>query len=239
MTELAIPDEPMSELMQWARDAAEAHKISQSLVKTAFVPESMRGKPDEATGAILTGQEIGLRPMASLRSIDIISGTPAMRANAMRGLVQSKGHRITLVESTTTRAIVEGQRKGETVTQRSTWTIDRAKGLGLAGRDNWRKQPLAMLVARATAECCRLTASDVLLGIPYAVEELQDGGLEVAPPPTESNGKAKRTARRKPVETADLPEPELQPAAIEPAKTETDPQEWPEPPADWEPEPPL
>jgi hypothetical protein len=179
--------------------------------------------------------------MASLRSIDIIAGTPAMRANAMRGLVQSKGHRITLVESTETRAIVEGQRKGETVPQKSIWTIDRAKKLGLVGRPNWQKQPQAMLVARATAECCRLTASDVLLGIPYAVEELQDGGLEAAPLLAEPNGAPKRTARRKPVETIDLPEPRLEPAAIEPAKAEvaTDPQEWPEPPADWEPEPPL
>jgi hypothetical protein len=238
MTEVAIHnghgDYAPSVLMQWALDAAEAHKIAQSLVKTAFVPDSMRGKPDEATAAILTGQEIGLQPMAALRSIDIIAGTPAMRANTMRGLVQSKGHRITLVESTATRAVVEGQRKGESVIQKSVWTMERAKGLGLAGKDNWRKQPIAMLVARASSECCRLTASDVLMGIPYSVEELEDGPtLEVVAAPAP----VKRTARRKPLEVAELPEPDPQPALeATPGTPTAEEQEWPEPPPDWEPE---
>jgi len=244
MTQVAIPEQHVSDLMQWAMDAAEAHKIATSLVKTTFVPDSMRGKPDEATAAILTGQEIGLAPMAALRSIDIISGTPAMRAHALRGLVQSKGHEVWLEEANSTRAIVCGRRKGTEQVQKSVWTMDRAKALGLAGRDQWRKQPQAMLVARATAECCRLVASDVILGIPYAVEELGDDVEVVGGAPS----KAKRTARRKPVaETVELPEPVVEPPAIEPAPAEEPPaaremgdgDAWPEPPADWTPEPPL
>jgi len=245
MTEIAIPEQHVSELMQWAMDAGEAHKIATSLVKTAFVPDSMRGKADEATAAILTGQEIGLAPMAALRSIDIISGTPAMRAHALRGLVQSKGHEVWLEEANSTRAIVCGRRKGTEQIQKSVWTIDRAKALGLAGRDQWRKQPQAMLVARATSECCRLVASDVILGIPYAIEELQDADESV---PSEAKP-SKRTARRKPakpIEDVQLPEPEVEPPpAIEepkaaPAAREMgDGDAWPEPPADWTAEPPL
>jgi hypothetical protein len=243
MTEIAIPEQHVSDLMQWAMDAAEAHKIATSLVKTTFVPDSMRGKPDEATAAILTGQEIGLAPMAALRSIDIISGTPAMRAHALRGLVQSKGHEVWLDEANSTRAIVCGRRKGTEQIQRSVWTMDRAKALGLAGRDQWRKQPQAMLIARATAELCRLVASDVILGIPYAIEELGDDVEVVGGAPA----KAKRTARRKPAaETVELPEPAVEPPVIEEAKPEPpaardmgDGDAWPEPPADWTPEPPL
>jgi len=258
MTEIAIPEQRVSELMQWAMDAGEAYKIATSLVKTAFVPDSMRGKADEATAAILTGQEIGLAPMAALRSIDIISGTPAMRAHALRGLVQSKGHEVWLDEANSIRAIVCGRRKGTEQIQKSVWTMDRAKALGLAGRDQWRKQPQAMLVARATSECCRLVASDVILGIPYAIEELQDADESV---PSEAKP-SKRTARRKPatksVEDVQLPEPEVEPPAVEatgymdnksadtvvenpePAAREMgDGDAWPEPPADWTPEPPL
>jgi len=267
MTEIAIPEQHVSELMQWAMDAGEAHKIATSLVKTAFVPDSMRGKADEATAAILTGQEIGLAPMAALRSIDIISGTPAMRAHALRGLVQSKGHEVWLEEANSTRAIVCGRRKGTDQIQKSIWTIDRAKALGLAGRDQWRKQPQAMLVARATSECCRLVASDVILGIPYAIEELQDADETV---PAEARPtSSKRTARRKPakpIEDVQLPEPVVepefaagplpgaesgvasgfnsQPAPGAPAADEVpaaremgDGDAWPEPPADWKPEP--
>ncbi|HET7386819.1 MAG TPA: hypothetical protein VFJ19_09190, partial [Nocardioidaceae bacterium] len=158
--------EPESTLMVWAREAREAHAIAQSLASTAFVSSTLRGKPNEVTGAILTGHEVGLAPMASVRSIDVISGTPAMRAVAMRALLQSHGHKVRIKEQTATRAVVVGWRADETEAdaQTSTWTIERAQRLGLTGKDNWQKQPEAMLVARATAECCRWVASDVLLG---------------------------------------------------------------------------
>lgn len=208
-----------SGLMAWARDAAEAYKVSQSLAKTSFVSKPFQNNPGEVTAAILTGQEIGLSPMAALRSIDIIQGTPAMRANAMRGLVQGHGHEVWVDESTQTRAVVCGQRKGSDKVQRSVWTIDRASRLGLTGKDNWKKQPEVMLVARATAELCRLIASDVLLGMPYAVEELDETTGEEPKP-------RKRTAQRKPLPA---PVPELE----EPQAPTPEPEE-PEEPAQGE-----
>lgn len=249
MTELAVREDhaeavAVSPLAVWADSARRAASVAVSLAKTPFVPQSLRGNSPEVTAAnitaaILTGQEVGLEPMAALRSIDVIQGTPAMRAVALRALVQSAGHEVWVVEATTTRAVVEGRRRGEDRVQKSVWTMDRAKALGLAGKDNWRKQPQAMLVARATSELCRLIAADVILGVPYSVEELQDGDEHdetAAPRP------ARRTARRKPVDATPLPEPELPepaapelPAADEGKVADTDGQEWPEPPADWEP----
>ncbi len=200
--ETPLSSGPLSTLGQWARDARDAHNIAQSLARTEFVPQTMKNRPELVTAAILTGQELGLEPMASLRSIDIIQGVPAMRANTMRGLVQAAGHEVWADEdSNETRAIVYGRRKGSQVVQRSTWTMDRARNLGLANRDNYKKQPGAMLVARATSELCRLVASDVLLGMPYAVEELDEGEPDSKPKPTNR----KRTAQRKPVAPADAP----------------------------------
>ncbi|MBM4497141.1 hypothetical protein GS426_21440 [Rhodococcus hoagii] len=117
--------------------------------------------------------------MSALRSIDVIQGTPAMRAHAIRGLVQSQGHEVWIEDATDTRVIVAGKRKGSSITQRTEWSIDRAKQLGLMGEDNWKKQPRAMLIARATSELCRLIASDVLLGLPYSSEELSDDLLRI------------------------------------------------------------
>lgn len=183
MTELAIRDErggtgPVdahtSALVLWAYEAQQAHQIALSLAKTSFVPASLRGKPEDITAAILAGQELGLRPMASLRSMDVIQGTPALRAHAMRGLVQSHGHSIQLVESTETKCRMRGRRKGEEDWQEVEWTIDRATRLGLTGKDQWKKQPQTMLVARATGELCRLIASDSLHAMPYAAEELDE-----------------------------------------------------------------
>ncbi|MBQ1164485.1 hypothetical protein KBZ21_41615, partial [Streptomyces sp. A73] len=38
-------------------------------------------------------------------------------------------------------------------------------------------------VARATAECARLIAADVLMGMPYSAEELADENDDTAPAP--------------------------------------------------------
>lgn len=182
-TDVAVPEEhpaemvptgaETSKLVLWAYEARQAARIATSLAQTSFVPASLRGKPADITAAILAGQELGLKPMATLRSIDVIQGAPALRAHAMRGLVQSHGHSVELVESTPEKCVMRGRRRGEAEWQEVTWTLDRARGLGLLEKSEWKKQPQTMLVARATGEICRLVAADVLYAMPYAAEELE------------------------------------------------------------------
>lgn len=188
MTELAIPNEDPdlavvtrrgpnhTDLTRWAERARQVHHIAVNLATTSFVSRQMAGRPDEVTGAILTGIELGIPPMAALRSIDIIDGTPAVRAHALRGIVQHHGHNVWVEESTETRAVVCGHRKGEPgKVQKSVWTADRAKKANLLGKKNWASHQQAMLVARATSELCRMIAADAIVGMPYSSEEIQDG----------------------------------------------------------------
>ena len=176
-TQPAIPQpEPTAgttALVAWAQEASLAYDMAQKLAATSFVPQSQRGKPGDIAAAILAGSELGLKPMATLKSIDIIQGTPALRAHAMRGLVQSKGHDIELVESTDTRCVMRGRRAGSETWQTVEWTTDRARLMGLLNKDQWKKNPKGMLVARATGDMCRLIASDALHGMPYVSEELE------------------------------------------------------------------
>lgn len=161
-------------LAVWASEARQAYSIAVSIAKTSFVPSHFQDKPHEVTAAILAGKELGLEPMSALRSITVIKGTPALTANAMRGLVQSHGHEVWVESESPTRAVVKARREGEDRVHTSEWTLDRAKGMGLTSRDNWQKQPQAMLVARATSEACRRVAADALIGMPYSAEELAD-----------------------------------------------------------------
>lgn len=232
MSEIATRDADHPALWAWADNARRVYAIAESLAKTSFVPKAFQGRPEEVTAAILTGFEVGLSPMAALRAIDVIQGKPAMSALAMRGLVQGAGHDIRVIESTNTRAIVEGRRRGTVDSQRSTWTTDRAKQLGLLGKDNWRTQPQAMLVARATAECCRLVAADVLLGLPYASEELVDGPDDVTPAAPAENSPTARTRRRRPLldEMVTPPMPAPEPAPDEETADEEPPDDEPPPP---------
>lgn len=193
----------ISVLADWAESAQAAHAIAVSLVRTSFVPEAFRGKPDEATAAILAGVEVGLSPMAALRSFDLINGTAAPRAITLRAIVQAQGHELWVESSSDTKAVVAGRRRGSDEIQRSTWTIERARGLNLASKSNWKSQPAAMLVARATAECARLIAADAILGLAYVVEELDD------PTPTSSNGTKVRRSTRTSANVDEQPRPEL------------------------------
>lgn len=160
-------------LVAWAQEASLAYDMAEKLAVTSFVPQSLRGKPGDIAAAILAGSELGLKPMATLKSIDIIQGTPALRAHAMRAIVQQQGHQIELVESTNEICRMRGRRKDSDVWQEVEWTIDRARLMGLLGKDQWKKNPKGMLVARATGELSRLIASDALHGMAYVSEELE------------------------------------------------------------------
>lgn len=186
MTEIAIRNDQPAEvavlaptgavatLAQWAGEARAAHTLATSLCNTSFVPDHFKGKPAEATAAILTGHELGLSPMAALRAIYVIKGTPGMYANAMRAVLQSRGHEIWVEEQDQDHAIVCGRRAGSEHVIRVEWNADRVKTAELNSNPQYRKNPQNMYVARGTAEVCRQIASDALHGIPYAVEELDD-----------------------------------------------------------------
>jgi hypothetical protein len=256
----ARPGDELS-LRTWAAELEAAAVIARQLAPTAFLPDTLRryeyderGRPIDgkdgrparldldattatAAAAILTGQELGLKPMASLRSIAVINNTPALAALTLRAILQSNGHDIWVAESTMTRAVVRARRAGSLEPpQESIWTLDRAKTAGLyPGRERgqWIRQPQSMLVARATAEASRWIASDAILGIPYTVEELIDAleagaeplALEGPPAAVEGNGqaaapKAKRSTRRKTPATP----PALPAAPPAPVPAEPDPE---------------
>ena len=216
-------------LVEWAQAAQAAHELAESLVRTAFAPAQYRGKPGEATAAILAGSEVGLSPMASLRAFDIIAGVATPRALTLRAIVQSLGHEIIVDESTTTRARGRARRRDSKEWQTAEWTMDRARQLGLTGKDPWKRQPTAMLVARLTSELARLVAADAILGIGYSAEELGDDDTVTITPPTPAKAVRGRTTRRKP---APEPEPETEPDFDEPTTPATEA-------VDTEPEPDL
>jgi hypothetical protein len=175
---LAVPDQasPGTDLRLWAEQATAAAQYAEVVCSTSMAPTQYRGKPAEATAAILAGAELGFSPMASLRAFDSIQGTPAPKAMTLRAVVQAAGHQIRVVESTPQRAVVDGRRKGETEWGApSIWDLERAKKLPqYKTNPNYQTNPAAMLLARATAEQCRWTASDAIMGMPYAAEEIAD-----------------------------------------------------------------
>jgi hypothetical protein len=243
-------------MQEWALEAEAAANIAKALAPTDFVPDSLRRyqNPDErdprkrvldydatvqtVAAVLLAGQELGFRPMASLRAFTIIRGTVAMYAVAARALLLHNGHEVIVVESTSQRAVVRARRADSDQWQMSMWDIPRAREAKLyPGHPdgNWSRQPKSMLVARATAEASRWVAADAMLGLPMFVEEVEDGGMydplsiEAAPAPEGPPAKAAPAApvtkqrKRQPPRaalpsappSADQPPPPVAPVAAE------------------------
>lgn len=154
-------------------------KLSQRISNTPFVPTALRGKNEAVLACVLYGAELGLGPMQSLNSIHVIEGRTAMSPELMRAMVARHGHRIDVIENSATACEVKGIRSdtGSMATVR--WTMDDAKLAGLAGKNNWKTYPRAMLLARATSELCRIVFPDVIAGLSYTPEEVSSiAGIE-------------------------------------------------------------
>lgn len=212
-------------LDSWTQVIADVAKLAQHIADTPFVPDAMRGKPAAVAAAILAGREAGVGPMTALQNIHVIKGKTGQSALLMRQLVLAAGHEIRYVETTDTRCVIEGRRRGEQEWERVSFTADQAKKakIDLGG------YPEDKLVARASTRLCRRKFADCIGGMPYTVEELEDGDFDGAadvvvvddaaaaePKAARRTAKRKTTTKRKTKTAPKAAEPDETPGA-EPA----------------------
>lgn len=204
-TALALPQTTaVLSLVDYAAEVEVAYTIAQKLCASQLVPKHFQGKPADGAVAILTGKELGITPIAALRSIFIINNTPGMYAKVMVAVAQSRGHRVWVAEQSDDRVVVKGTRRGEPEVYETVWTPERVKLAGLESNPKYKTSRQQMMVARGQAEIARQVAADALHGIPYSVEELEDM------PPIQATATVRRVSVR------DIP-------VAEPAAVETEP----------------
>jgi len=133
---------------------------------------------EAAAVVMLTGASLGISPVAALRGVHVIQGRAALDATLIAGLAQRHPdcEFWTVRECSNERCTIETRRRGSDPVTR-TWTLDDAKRAGLAGKDNWKNYPAAMLRARCTAELARMVYPDALFGV-YDPDELADSRPE-------------------------------------------------------------
>ena len=208
--EAVTADPTGGRLVAWAEAASAANSLARALSSTAFVPAAMKN-PGDATAAILMGDELGLSPLAALRSIYVVRGTPALYARSMVALAQSHGHEIWTEETSDAKVVVCGRRRGSDKVERAEWTIQRAQKAGYTGNKKYASNPQEMLYSKAAGEVARKVAADTLAGIPYSVEDIELGETPTVTVTRETV--AKRTvARKAKAEPAPEPEVEVEPA---------------------------
>ena len=158
----------------------QAARLATSLAKSTMLPTALRGKPADVLVVLITGHELGLSPMQSIRGMHVIEGKAVMSAEMMSGIVRFHDGTckyLMLVESTDTVATYETHRIGDPRAVQLSYTIEQASKAGLAGKDNWKRHPAAMLRARCLTAICRAVYSDLINGV-YDPEEIETIALE-------------------------------------------------------------
>ena len=153
-----------------------AVKLAETLAKSTIVPQHFRGKGADVFAAIVLGSELGFSPMQSLNAIVMIQGNATLKAQTQLALVRAKCPKAIIKieideEKKTARCLAK--RDESDFGYEAFWDMNKAKAMGLSGRDNWIKQPTTMLRWRALSEALRTVFPDVLQGL-YATEELEE-----------------------------------------------------------------
>jgi len=230
------------QLQEWAAELSAAHQLGAALAASNFLPKGLcelsngarKSEPQlaaDAAAVILAGKSVGLDPMQSVQNIFPVYGMPSMYARTMGALVIAQGHEVRRTSATDEAVTYSVRRKGDADWQSFTWTIERAKKAEYTKNKKYQSDPIAMLGAKALSEACRVVFSDILLGMPYSVEEmeLEDMGEVPAPKakaePVKTGAKATVKRRTAPapalpdvVNQAPTPEPEV--ATVEMASPE-------------------
>ena len=152
------------------------YRLAKMVVSSGLAPDGLR-QPQDAMIVMMTGAELGLTAMQSLRSIHVIKGKPVLSADLqvalVRGLPQCEYFQI--LEWTDQLCTIETKRAdGKPVG--FTFTMKDAERAGLVRKGgNWEKYPKNMLRARAASTLARAEYPEIMHGV-YCPDEAADIG---------------------------------------------------------------
>ena len=151
-------------------------KRARVALKSGYLPTSVYTE-EQVLMIVRAGEELGLPFMASLRTISLVEGKIALEATLMRALAlrKIKGSKIVFHECSAERCVVEMSRPSAAIMV--TYGIVDAQRAELTKKTNWKKHPISMLIARASAIGCRAIFADALMGgSVYDPDELDRSG---------------------------------------------------------------
>lgn len=144
-----------------------------SQARGGFIPSHFTNSAQVAA-VILAGRELGVGPMAALRSFYLVNGKLGMDASFVSGRMLAHGVGLEWLRDDDECASVRLSRAGMPPYV-STFSRQDAERAGLWGTATWRKYPRAMLRARAITAGARAYAADCFAGSVYTPDELRGG----------------------------------------------------------------
>lgn len=130
---------------------------------------------------MLIAQSEGLHPIEAVQQYNVINGLPAMKTIEKHTRFNKSGGKLKWIETTDKIAKAEMTHPSYDGVYLSEFTIEEANLMGLTNRDNWKKMPKKMLMARCLSSGINAIAPDCLGNVKYTVEDIQDGLVEIKP----------------------------------------------------------
>lgn len=171
-----IVPQTISEMMEFAK----------LIAVSKLVPKDYQGSPEDVLVAMQKGMELGLTPMASLSTIAVINGRPAMWGDGMLGLVKRHPQHVATEEYLTVEE--NGGMTATCICKRAnepdvirTFSEADARTAGLLGKAGpWKQYPKRMLQMRARTFALRDMWADVFAGLTSAEEVVDYSPIEVS-----------------------------------------------------------
>lgn len=171
------------------------------MAETMAVSGMFGKNPAQMMSLMLIAQAEGLHPAIAAMEYDVIQNRPALKGQAALARFQQAGGVVNWITRTDQEAKAEFvPPKGNPLTV--SWTMDKARKMGLDQKDNWKKQPGVMLTWRCVAEGIR-AVYPACLNRMYLAEEAQD-----FEPVRDVTPKAEPKKAIKPAPKTEAPKPE-------------------------------
>lgn len=134
--------------------------------------------PEQAMGLMLVAQAEGQHPATITQEYDIIQGKATRKTHSVLARFQAAGGRLEWhqLDDTVADATFSHPMGGSLRLQ---WTMDMAKKANLAGKDNWKGYPRAMLRARLIAEGVRAVYPGAIGGFLVPEEAMDTAPVDV------------------------------------------------------------
>ena len=154
----------------------EAMRYSTAIADAGIVPDSFKRQPANILVAQEIAKALGESVWVTMSEMSIISGRPSFSAKFMRSRVRQAGHKLReyFDEETGTAKAVIIRSDDPDFEHTSKWNRAKAEQHGLWGKGHWKKNPELMLKNRALSEVVREACYEVMGGVAYTPDEVQD-----------------------------------------------------------------
>lgn len=157
-----IDNVDVSEVVKKYDSITELDKWGRFALQSGLIPQGT--SLSQAMALIQCGKEIGLQPLQSLRSMSFIKGRLTMSVQLQLALAKQRGVKIVDMKEEESSCEITLERSGEKIT--CSYTLEDAKKAGLVKQDgNYEKYLKQMLRWRATGDCLRMIAPDLVMGL--------------------------------------------------------------------------